>query len=266
MVCRHPTGYLQTTRATNHHDHRRRRLRPWLSTASRRRGRRLWATRGLLGWVVVAGGGAPSVDGRTPLGGVLPAHNGHATRSGADAGPTTASGRDQSRPGYGRPRSHHLGWACTGPVPGPDASRDRGLQAPNGVPANHTRNQSPRPQAAASSPLVVHSVPTARPSAVGNQGLAWVGGGGWGRRTQCGRPDTSGGCPARPQWARHAIGRGRGPDHSIGARSVAPRLWTAPLTPPGLGMHRPRAGAGRFAAVAETVCAAPIEGAAHTGG
>ena len=97
-----------------------------------------------------------------------------------------------------------------------------------------------------SSPLVVHSVPTARPSAVGNQGLAWVGGGGWGRRTQCGRPDTSGGCPARPQWARHAIGRGRGPDHSIGARSVAPRLWTAPLTPPGLGMHRPRAGAGRF--------------------
>ena len=124
--------------------------------------------------------------------------------------------------------------------------RGRGLQAPNGVPANHTRNQSPRPQAAASSPLVVHSVPTARPSAVGNQGLAWVGGGGWGRRTQCGRPDTSGGCPARPQWARHAIGRGRGPDHSIGARSVAPRLWTAPLTPPGLGMHRPRAGAGRF--------------------
>ena len=117
-----------------------------------------------------------------------------------------------------------------------------------------------------SSPLVVHSVPTARPSAVGNQGLAGVGGGGWGRRTQCGRPDTSGGCPARPQWARHAIGRGRGPDHSIGARSVAPRLWTAPLTPPGLGMHRPRAGAGRFAAVAKTVCARPVEGRTHTGG
>lgn len=33
---------------------------------------------------------------------------------------------------------------------------------------------------------------------------------GWwwlGRRTQCGRPDTFGGCPARPQWARRAIGR-----------------------------------------------------------
>lgn len=118
VVCRHPTGYLQTTRATNHHDHRRRRLRSWLSTASRRRCRRLWATRGLLGWVVVAGGGAPSVDGRTPLGGVLPAHNGHATRSGADAGPTTASGRDQSRPGYGRPRSHQLGWARLRPRAG----------------------------------------------------------------------------------------------------------------------------------------------------
>ncbi len=118
MVCRHPTGYLQTTRATNHHDRRRRRLRPWLSTASRRRCRRLWATRGLLGWVVVAGGGAPSVDGRTPRGGVLPAHNGHATRSGADAGPTTASGRDQSRPGYGRPRSHQLGWARLRPRAG----------------------------------------------------------------------------------------------------------------------------------------------------
>ena len=117
-----------------------------------------------------------------------------------------------------------------------------------------------------SSPLVVHSVPTARPSAVDNQGLAWVGGGGWGRRTQCGRPDTSGGCPARPQWARHAIERGRGPDHSIGARSVAPRLWTAPLTKVGLGRHRPRAGAGRFAAVAKTVCARPVEGRTHTGG
>lgn len=91
--------------------------------STRRRGRRLWTTRGLLVWGVVAGGGAPSVDGRTPLGGVLPAHNGHATRSGADAGPTTASGRDQSRPGYGRPRSRQLGWAGTGPVPGPDASR-----------------------------------------------------------------------------------------------------------------------------------------------
>ena len=116
------------------------------------------------------------------------------------------------------------------------------------------------------SPLVVHSVPTARPSAVGNQRLAWVGGGGWGRRTQCGRPDTSGGCPARPQWARHAIERGRGPDHSIGARSVAPRLWTAPLTKVGLGRHRPRAGAGRFAAVAKTVCVRPVEGRTHTGG
>lgn len=78
------------------------------------------------GLVCVGGGGwggAPSVDGRTPLGGVLPAHNGHAARSGADAGPTTASGRDQSRPGYGRPRSRKTGWAGTGPVPGPGASR-----------------------------------------------------------------------------------------------------------------------------------------------
>ena len=75
-----------------------------------------WAGGG--GW-----GGAPSVDGRTPLGGVLPAHNGHAARSGADAGPTTASGRNQLRPGYGRPRSRKTGWAGTGPVPGPGASR-----------------------------------------------------------------------------------------------------------------------------------------------
>lgn len=87
-----------------------------------------------------------------------------------------------------------------------------------------------------------------------------MGGGGWGLRTQCGRPDTLGGCPARPQWARRAIGRGRGPDHSIGAQSVAPRLWTAPLSKAGLGRHRPRAGAGRFAAVAKTVCAPPSRG------
>ena len=123
VACRYPTGHLQATRASNQHDHERRRRRLWLSTASRRRGRRLWATRGLLGRVVVAGGGAPSVDGRTPLGGVLPAHNGHAARSGADAGPTTASGRNQLRPGYGRPRSRKMGWAGTGPVPGPGASR-----------------------------------------------------------------------------------------------------------------------------------------------
>ena len=77
-----------------------------------------------LAWVGGGGwGGAPSVDGRTPLGGVLPAHNGHAARSGADAGPTTASGRNQLRPGYGRPRSRKMGWAGTGPVPGPGASR-----------------------------------------------------------------------------------------------------------------------------------------------
>lgn len=123
VACRYPTGHLQATRAAQHHDHGRRRVRLWLSTASRRPCRRLWATRGLLGRVVVAGGGAPSVDGRTPLGGVLPAHNGHAARSGADAGPTTASGRNQLRPGYGRPRSRKMGWAGTGPVPGPGASR-----------------------------------------------------------------------------------------------------------------------------------------------
>ena len=140
------------------------------------------------------------------------------------------------------------------------------MQVPDRAPASHTRSPTPRSRAAAGSPLVVHSVPTAVPSAVGNQRLAWAGGGGWGRRTQCGRPDTFGGCPARPQWARRAIGRGRGPDHSIGAQSVAPRLWTAPLSKDGLGRHRPRAGAGRFAAVAKTVCAPPVEGAAHTGG
>ena len=123
VACRYPTGNLQATRAARHHDHGRRRVRLWLSTAARRPCRRLWTSRGLLGWVVVAGGCAPSVDGRTPWGGVLPAHNGHAARSGADAGPTTASGRNQLRPGYGRPRSRKTGWAGTGPVPGPDASR-----------------------------------------------------------------------------------------------------------------------------------------------
>ena len=77
-----------------------------------------------LAWVGGGGwGGAPSVDGRTPWGGVLPAHNGHAARSGADAGPTTASGRNQLRPGYGRPRSRKTGWAGTGPGTGPGASR-----------------------------------------------------------------------------------------------------------------------------------------------
>ena len=142
VACRYPTGHLQATRAARHHDHGRRRVRLWLSTASRRRGRRLWATRGLLGWVVVAGAAHP----------------------------------------------------------------------------------------------------------------VWTAGHLWG------------GCPARPQWARRAIGRGRGPDHSVGAQSVAPRLWTAPLSKDGLGRHRPRAGAGRFAAVAKTVCVRPVEGRAHTGG
>ena len=98
-------------------------VRLWLSTAFRRRGRRLWATRGLLGWVVVAGAAHPVWTAGHLLGGVLPAHNGHAARSGADAGPTTASGRNQLRPGYGRPRSRQLGWTGTGPVPGPGASR-----------------------------------------------------------------------------------------------------------------------------------------------
>ena len=116
------------------------------------------------------------------------------------------------------------------------------------------------------SPLVVHSVPTAVPSAVDIQRLAWVGGGGWGGAPSVDGRTPLGGCPARPQWARRAIGRGRGPDHSIGAQSVAPRLWTAPLTKDGLGRHRPRAGAGRFAAVAKTVCVRPVEGRTHTGG
>ena len=123
VACRYPTGHLQATRATNQHDHERRRVRLWLSTASRRCGRRLWATRGLLGWVVVAGAAHPVWTAGHLLRGVLPAHNGHAARSGADAGPTTASGRNQLRPGYGRPRSRKTGWAGTGPVPGPGASR-----------------------------------------------------------------------------------------------------------------------------------------------
>ena len=137
---------------------------------------------------------------------------------------------------------------------------------PYRVPASHTRSPTPRSRAAAGSPLVVHSVPTARPSAVDNQRLAWAGGGGWGCAPSVDGRTPLEGCPARPQWARRAIGRGRGPDHSIGAQSVAPRLWTAPLSKDGLGRHRPRAGAERFAAVAQTVCAPPVEGAAHTGG
>lgn len=123
VACRYPTGHLQATRATNQHDHERRRVRLWLSTASRRPCRRLWTTRGLLGWVVVAGAAHPVWTAGHLWRGVLPAHNGHAARSGADAGPTTASGRNQLRPGYGRPRSRKMGWAGTGPVPGPGASR-----------------------------------------------------------------------------------------------------------------------------------------------
>lgn len=123
VACRYPTGNLQATRAARHHDHGRRRVRLWLSTAARRRGRRLWTSRGLLGWVVVAGAAHPVWTAGHLWRGVLPAHNGHAARSGADAGPTTASGRNQLRPGYGRPRSRKTGWAGTGPVPGPGASR-----------------------------------------------------------------------------------------------------------------------------------------------
>ena len=79
-----------------------------------------------LAWVGGGGwGGAPSVDGRTPLGGVLPAHNGHAARSGADAGPTTASGRNQLRPGYGRPRSRKRAGQAPAPARG-RALRGRG--------------------------------------------------------------------------------------------------------------------------------------------
>ena len=59
VACRYPTGHLQATRAAQHHDHGRRRVRLWLSTASRRPCRRLWATRGLLGRVVVAGAAHP---------------------------------------------------------------------------------------------------------------------------------------------------------------------------------------------------------------
>ena len=118
-----------------------------------------------------------------------------------------------------------------------------------------------------SSPLVVHSVPTARPSAVGNQGLAWVGGGGWGRRTQCGRPDTSGGvsCPPTMGTPRDRARTRPRPQQPVGYQS-ADGCGRGRSRKTGWARLRPRAGAGRFAAVAGTVCAAPIEGAAHTGG
>ena len=134
------------------------------------------------------------------------------------------------------------------PPTGHEHASGGGLQVPDRAPASHTRSLTPRSRAAAGSPLVVHSGPTAVPSAVDIQRLAWVCGGGWGLRTQCGRPDTFGGYPARPQWARRAIGRGRGPDHSIGAQSVAPGYgrprsrkmgWAGTGPVPGPGASRP---------------------------
>ena len=102
------------------------------------------------------------------------------------------------------------------------------MQVPDRAPASHTRNTAPRSRAAAGSPLVVHSVPTARPSAVDIQRLAWVGGGGWG-----GAPSVDGRTPlggVLPAHNGHAARSGADAGPSIaGAQSVAPRLWTAPL-------------------------------------
>ena len=116
------------------------------------------------------------------------------------------------------------------------------------------------------SPLVVHSGPTARPSAVDIQRLAWVGGGGWGRRTQCGRPDTFGGvsCPPTMGTPRDRARTRARPQHR-GAISCAPAMdgpalesWAGQAPAPCRG----RALRGR----GKDCVRAPVEGAAHTGG
>ena len=70
------------------------------------------------------GAAHPVLDGRTPLAGVLPAHNGHATRSSADAAPTTATRRLTNQPTAVDGPAHD-NWAGqdSGPGTGPDASR-----------------------------------------------------------------------------------------------------------------------------------------------
>ena len=113
VACRYPTGHLQATRAARHHDHRRRRVRLWLSTASRRRGRRLWATRGLLGWVVVAGAAHPVWTA------------GHLW--GVSCPPTMGTPRDRART---RARPQHRGAISCAPAMDGPAHERRAGQAP----------------------------------------------------------------------------------------------------------------------------------------
>ena len=113
VACRYPTGHLQATRAARHHDHGRRRVRLWLSTASRRRGRRLWITRGLLGRVVVAGAAHPVWTA------------GHLW--GVSCPPTMGTPRDRART---RARPQHRGAiSCAPAMDGPALDRWAG-QAP----------------------------------------------------------------------------------------------------------------------------------------
>ena len=118
---------------------------------------------------------------------------------------------------------------------------------------------------AAGSPLVAHSVPTAAPSAVGNQRLACVGGGGWGGAPSVdGRTPLGGVLPAHNGHAARS-GADAGPTTASGRNQLRPG-YGRPRSRKTGGRHRPRAGAGRFAAVAKTVCARPVEGRTHTGG
>ena len=113
VACRYPTGNLQATRATQRHDNGRRRVRLWLSTAARRPCRRLWATRGLLGWVVVAGAAHPVWTA------------GHLW--GVSCPPTMGTPRDRART---RARPQHRGAiSCAPAMDGPAHERQAG-QAP----------------------------------------------------------------------------------------------------------------------------------------
>ena len=99
------------------------------------------------------------------------------------------------------------------------------MQVPDRAPASHTRSPTPRSRAAAGSPLVVHSVPTARPSAVGNQRLAWVGGGGWGGAPSVDGRTPLGGvsCPPTMGTPRDRARTRARPQHR-GAISCAPAM------------------------------------------
>lgn len=113
VACRYPIGHLQATRAAQHHDHGRRRVRLWLSTASRRRGRRLWTSRGLLGWVVVAGAAHPVWTA------------GHLW--GVSCPPTMGTPRDRAR---ARARPQHRGAISCAPAMDGPAHEKRAGQAP----------------------------------------------------------------------------------------------------------------------------------------